>query len=57
MFEGLLDWLQGRNDKAFEKEGLTDKTLESQIRINRLRNRLNITDERTVIKDNEGFVQ
>ena len=53
----ILNWCQRQVDKGYEKYGLTPKLLEHQSRINKLRHNLDITDERTVIDDNEGFVQ
>lgn len=52
----LLNWCQERVNKFYEKKGLTDKVLEFQIRINRLRHVLDIKDEETVITD-DGYVQ
>ncbi len=53
----LLDYLQSKNNQKYEKDGLTDEVLERQVEINEYRNRYDITDEDSVISDNEGFVQ
>lgn len=53
----LLDYLQSKNNQKYEKDGLTDEVLERQVEINEYRNRYDITDENSVINDNEGFVQ
>lgn len=42
-------------DALYEKEGLTDEVLEAQVKLNQLRNELNIEDERNRIYEN--FVQ
>lgn len=55
--EKLLNWCQRQVDKSYEKHGLTPKIIEHQTRINKLRNVLDIVDDRTIIEDNEGFVQ
>ena len=53
----LLDYLQSKNNQKYEKDGLTDEVLERQVEINEYRNRYDITDDDSVISDNEGFVQ
>lgn len=57
MIKKILNWYQGQIDKSYEKNGLSPRILESQIRLNKIRKALNITDDRTIIEDNEGFVQ
>ena len=57
MMKRILDWYQRRIDKSYKEHGLTSRLLESQIRLNKMRRILNITDDRTIIEDNEGFVQ
>lgn len=42
-------------DRLFEKEGLTDRVLEKQVTVNKLRNRLNYPDENEKVY--RSFVQ
>jgi len=42
-------------NKMFEEEGLTNKVLNEQIKINKKRNELNLTDKSEVI--HKGYVQ
>jgi len=52
----LLDWCQRQNNKLYEKHGLTDRVLNNQVKINKIRNAKDLTDENIVITD-DGFVQ
>lgn len=52
----ILEWCQGRNNKIFEKKGLTDKVLENQIRINKIMSEKDVTDNTETIGE-EGYVQ
>lgn len=52
----LLNWYQRQVNKQYEKYGLTDKVLEHQIRINKIRADHNIPDENDIIT-NDGYVQ
>ena len=51
----LLNIAQNLLNRLYEKEGLTDRVLDSQIKINRLRNKSNISDKKNAIYEN--FVQ
>ena len=51
----LLNIAQKLLNKLYEKEGLTDRVLDSQIKINRLRCKSNISDKKNAIYKN--FVQ
>lgn len=51
----LLKIAQRILNSVYEKEGLTDKILELQIKINKLRHESNIPDE-TLLNDG-GYVQ
>ena len=42
-------------DALYEKEGLTDEVLKAQVKLNQLRNELDIEDERNRVYEN--FVQ
>lgn len=55
----LVEELQTMNNKLYEKQGLTNETLDFQCYINTLRNQYDITDPREIIHtDNgKGFVQ
>ena len=46
---------QEKIDKLYEKEGLTDEVLEKQVKLNQLRNKLDISDRKNRIYDR--FVQ
>ena len=52
----ILEWCQGLNNKLYEKKGLTEKVLENQIKINKIRTEKNVTDNKQTI-DEEGYVQ
>lgn len=52
----ILEWCQRRNNKLYENNGLTDKVLENQIRINKIRTKKNVHDNENVLTD-EGYVQ
>lgn len=56
----MLEEIKIRNrqryiNKMFEEEGLTNKVLNEQIKINKKRNELNLTDKSEVI--HKGYVQ
>lgn len=51
----LLNIAQNLLNKLYEKEGLTDRVLDSQIKINKLRHKSNISDKKNAIYEN--FVQ
>lgn len=56
----MLEEIKLRNrqryiNKMFEEEGLTNKVLNEQIKINKKRNELNLTDKSEVI--HKGYVQ
>ena len=40
----LLEYVQNKVTKEYEKNGLTDDVLNAQIRINKLRNKYNISE-------------
>ena len=44
LFEPALFKAQKRLNKKFDKEGLTDEVLEAQVKLNTVRNTLNIHD-------------
>ena len=52
----LLNTAQTLINKAYEKEGLTDRVLEAQIRLNKQRHVFDIHDKNEEV-DEEGFVQ
>lgn len=52
----FLDWCQGKVDKSYEKNGLTDFVLETQIAINKIRHYRDINDKKNIITD-DGYVQ
>ncbi len=52
----ILDWCQGKVNQMYEKEGLTDKVIEYQVRINKIRNHKDSADKNNIITD-DGFVQ
>lgn len=52
----ILNWCQRRNNKLYEKKGLTDKVLENQLRLNKIRNEKDISDNEHIIHE-EGYVQ
>lgn len=52
----LLDWCQGRVNRLYEKDGLTDQVLEFQVLINKIRNKKDSTEKESIITD-DGFVQ
>lgn len=52
----ILKRTQKLNDKLYEKEGLTDKVLINQLRINRIRSKLDLEDEDNIVTD-DGYVQ
>lgn len=51
-----LNRMQKKVDKEYATKGLTDEVLEQQIKINELRNKLDIPDPNQPTND-EGFVQ
>lgn len=56
----MLEEIKLRNrqryiNKMFEEEGLTNQVLNEQIKINKKRNELNLTDKSEVI--HKGYVQ
>ena len=51
-FKTVLDDAQKLVNEAYEKDGLTDEILDVQVKINELRNLLNITDESERIYEN-----
>lgn len=50
-----LNKMQDKLNKEFEKKGLTDEILETQIEINKIRSEYNITDERELHEG--GYLQ
>lgn len=52
----VLDWCQERVNYFYWRHGLTDKVLEFQIRINRIRSKLDLEDEDNIVTD-DGYVQ
>ena len=50
-----LNRMQKKVNKEFNKEGLTDKVLEKQIKINKKRNKLNLSDPNTL--NDDGWAQ
>lgn len=52
----LLDSMQKLVNRSYEKNGLTDEVLDSQVKINELRNKYNIPDSEEIVTD-DGFVQ
>lgn len=52
----LLDTLQLCINRCYEKDGLTDKVLDMQVRLNTLRAKYDIPDSKEII-DEQGFVQ
>ena len=52
----VLDWCQERVSYLYWRFGLTDNVLEFQIRINRIRSKLDLPDEKNVITD-DGYLQ
>lgn len=52
----ILDWCQDKVNQMYEKEGLTDKVIEYQVRINKIRNHKDSADKNNIITD-DGFVQ
>ena len=51
----LLNIAQSLLNRLYKKEGLTDRVLDSQIKINKLRYKSNISDKKIAIYEN--FVQ
>lgn len=51
----LLNIAQSLLNRLYKKEGLTDRVLDSQIKINKLRYKSNISDKKNAIYEN--FVQ
>lgn len=51
----LLNYAQRKLNEDFEKNGLTDKNLEFQLKINELRNKANLTNENET--NEEGYLQ
>lgn len=54
--EMLLDASQKLNNYLYDREGLTDRVLENQLKINEYRYKYDLTDESEIVND-EGFVQ
>jgi len=50
-----LNKMQDKLNKEFEKKGLTDEILETQIEINKIRSEYDITDERELHEG--GYLQ
>jgi len=51
----LLNTAQKLINKAYEKEGLTDRVLDAQIKLNKQRHEFNIPDEKGT--NDNGFLQ
>ena len=52
----LLDISQILLNRAYSRKGLDDDILDLQVKINTLRNKLDIPDKNEIVND-EGFVQ
>ena len=52
----LLDISQILLNRAYSRKGLNDDILDLQVKINTLRNKLDIPDKNEIVND-EGFVQ
>lgn len=52
----ILEWCQRRNNNLYEKNGFTDKILENQIRINKIRAEKDVTDNTQTVGE-DGYVQ
>lgn len=51
-----LNRMQKKVNQKYEENGLTDEVLDEQIKINKIRHKLNISDPNQPHND-EGFVQ
>lgn len=55
-YEWKLNRMQDKVNKEYDEKGFTDEILEKQIKINKKRHKLNISDPNQPHND-EGFVQ
>lgn len=44
IFQKVLDWSQKQINRQYAKKGATDKVINTQIKVNRLRHKLNLPE-------------